>query len=269
MLRRRLANLAMLRNAAPIIAPSLGAALLLLAGWRAIPVMLAVSGVLLVGIMAVGFAETLPPERRRSGSLAAELWRTARHLAGARRALGFGAVQGLAGGSLFSYVAGSPLVLIGAFKVSAAVYAGLFAITAWGIVVGAFLAGRLAHRVSAKRLLSVGGSLMLAAPLTAALLMFLRAGWLAGPMACFVAATIGFGLTGPTASHAALEPVPDIAGTAAALLNTFQMLCMCIASVLVAFLFPLAGGLTVPAVMALFAGLGLAIQVGLAHGRPA
>jgi DHA1 family bicyclomycin/chloramphenicol resistance-like MFS transporter len=267
MLRRRLANLAMLRNAAPIIAPSLGAALLLLGGWRAIPVMLAVSGVLLVGIMAVGFAETLPPERRRSGSLVAELWRTARHLAGARRALGFGAVQGLAGGSLFSYVAGSPLVLIGAFKVSAAVYAGLFATTAWGIVVGAFFAGRLAHRVSAPRVLAVGGTLMLAAPLLAGLLIFLHSGGPVGPMACFVAATIGFGLTAPTASHAALEPVPEVAGTAAALLNTFQMLCMSIASMLVAILFPLTGAVAMPGVMALFAGLGLAIQGALVFRR--
>ena len=69
----------------------------------------------------------------------------------------------------------------------------------------------------------------------------------------------GFGLVAPTASHAALEPVAAIAGTAAALMNTFQMICMSASSLLVACLFPDLGGIAVPGVMALFAMLGCAV----------
>ncbi len=265
-LRRRLANLAMLRNAAPIIAPSIGALLLGLGGWRAISGMLALAGIALVAIIQLRFAETLPRARRRDGAILPELWRSARHLAAHGRALGFAAVQGLAGGSLFAYVGGSPLILIGAFKVSPAVYAGLFATTAWGIVAGAFLAGRLAHRVSSATILAIGGGLTAAAPLLAAVLVLEHIG-LAPVMACFVVATFGFGLVAPTASHAALEPVAAVAGTAAALMSSFQMICMSVSSLLVAWLFPWLGAVAIPAVMALFAATGFAMLVRLS-ARP-
>jgi DHA1 family bicyclomycin/chloramphenicol resistance-like MFS transporter len=94
MLRRRLANLATLRNAAPIIAPSIGALLLGLGGWRAISGMLALAGIALIATIQLRFAETLPRTRRRDGAILPELWRSARHLAGQHRALGFAAVQG-------------------------------------------------------------------------------------------------------------------------------------------------------------------------------
>lgn len=262
-LRRRLANLAMLRNVAPIIAPAIGALLLGLGGWRAISGMLALAGITLFITMRLHFSETLPRARRRDGALLAELWRSARHLAAARRALGFAAVQGLAGGALFAYIGGSPLLLIGVFKVSAALYAGLFATTAWGIVGGAFLAGRLAHRVASATILGIGGSLTAAAPLLAAILVQTQHGGLVAVMACFVTATFGFGLVAPTASHAALEPVAAVAGTAAALMNSFQMICMSVASLLVAWLFPLLGAVAVPGVMAGFALLGLAMLIRL------
>jgi hypothetical protein len=45
------------------------------------------------------------------------------------------------------------------------------------------------------------------------------------------------------------------------------MLCMSIASMLVAILFPLTGAVAMPGVMALFAGLGLAIQGALVFRR--
>lgn len=261
-LRRRLANLAMLRNAAPIVAPSIGALLLSLGGWRAISGMLALAGIALFAVIQFRFAETLPRGRRRDGAILPELWRSARHLAAAHRALGFAAVQGLAGGSLFAYIGGSPLILIGVFAVSPAVYAGLFATTAWGIVAGAFLAGRLAHRVSSATILAIGGGLAAAAPLLAMILVLEHAG-LAAVMACFVAATFGFGLVAPTASHAALEPVAAVAGTAAALMSSFQMICMSVAGVVVASLFPLFGAVAIPMVMTLFAAIGFAILLGL------
>ena len=257
-LRRRLANLAMLRNVAPIVAPSIGALLLALGGWRAISAMLALAGIVLFAIMRFRFVESLSPGKRRDGALLPELWRSARYLMAARRALAFAAVQGLAGGSLFAYVAGSPLILIGVYKVSAALYAGLFATTAFGIVLGAFLAGRLAHRVASATILWLGGGLTAAAPQLTVILVGQHAG-LTAVMACFAVATFGFGLVAPTASHAALEPVAAIAGTAAALMNTFQMICMSASSLLVACLFPDLGGIAVPGVMALFAMLGCAV----------
>ena len=93
-LRRRLANLAMLRNVAPIVAPSIGALLLALGGWRAISAMLALAGIVLFAIMRFRFVESLSPGKRRDGALLPELWRSARYLMAAHRALAFAAVSG-------------------------------------------------------------------------------------------------------------------------------------------------------------------------------
>ena len=112
--------------------------------------------------------------------------------------------------------------------------------------------------MSLKDCVVVGGGLTAAAPLLAVLLVSQHANLIV-VMGCFVLATFGFGLVAPTASHAALEPVAAIAGTAAALMNTFQMICMSASSLLVACLFPYLGGIAIPGVMALFAMLGCAI----------
>jgi DHA1 family bicyclomycin/chloramphenicol resistance-like MFS transporter len=252
-LRRRLGELTMLRSLAPIIAPSLGAGFLVLGGWRTIYTFLTIGGMVLLATVMLGFEETVPESRRQSGSLLRELRGSARRLAGERRTLGYGAVYGLCSGSMFAYVAGSPLVVVGIFKASPILYAALFACTATGVAAGAFLSGRLAHRLTTGQVLALGAGMALIGPIAAGVLLIAHLGGLSAVMPCMVLATFSFGMLAATASHAALEPVAEIAGAASALMNTFQMACMCLSSLLVAALYPLVGAGAMPLIMILFA----------------
>jgi DHA1 family bicyclomycin/chloramphenicol resistance-like MFS transporter len=62
----RLAFIAVVANVAPIIAPTVGAVLLGLVGWRGIYGATVLAGVLLLTTVGLGLAETLPPHKRAS-----------------------------------------------------------------------------------------------------------------------------------------------------------------------------------------------------------
>jgi DHA1 family bicyclomycin/chloramphenicol resistance-like MFS transporter len=266
-MRRRLGDLTMLRSLAPIIAPSLGAGFLALGNWRTIYGFLTIGGVILLATVALGFGETVPASRRQSGGVLPELLGSARRLAGERAALGYGAVYGLCSGSMFAYIAGSPLVVVGIFKASPLLYAALFACTASGIAAGAYVAGKLAHHFSVAQVLTLGAGMALIGPIGAGVLLAAHLGGLATLMPCMVVATFGFGALASTAAHAALEPVAEIAGAASALMNTFQMTCMCLSSLLVAALYPLAGAEAMPLIMLLFATGTAAVLLALRRQR--
>lgn len=250
-----LAWLTMILNMAPVVAPSLGAMLLVLGGWRAVFGLLGVVGVvLLIGIRA-GFEETLakaatPPA---PAPLGAELRRNVRLLWTRPGVAAHMAIVGFSAASMFAYVAGSPFVLIQLLGASPAVYGGVFATTASCIVLGAFLSGRLMHRQPTRSILLAGLALTVVAPVAAGALLATGHATLAGITACIAVATFGFGLIVPAASQAALKPVPELAGTASAVLNSFQMMCMGLSSLFVSLLFAVLSGLAMPVVMLVFA----------------
>ena len=265
---RRLASLTMLLNTAPIVAPSLGALVLSHGGWRSVYGLLAVTGVVLLVAVLLGFRETLEPTEEPRTALLHDMIAGLRGLASKRRTLGYGAIYGLGAGSMFAYVAGSPVVLIGTFGISSVAYAWLFAGTAAGIVLGALLSGRLSRRFEADRILTVGLLLQVVAPLVAGALLLAGSLSVFRLFSCMVAATVGYGLIAPASSHAALEPVPEMAGTAAALMNTAQMAFMSLSSLIVAMLLPVAGVLAMPATMAAIAAIAGVLLIGLVLAEP-
>jgi DHA1 family bicyclomycin/chloramphenicol resistance-like MFS transporter len=151
---------------------------------------------------------------------------------------GYVLVVALNFGCLFAYVSGSSLVLIDVMGVSRRTYGYLFACTALGLTVGALTSAQLGTRgVKHRRIIAAG---LVAIVTTAiALLVLARAGWLSVP-ALVVLAVLGFigqGAVRPNAVQGALEPVPDIAGVASAVLSAVQMLVGAMASAVVASLF--------------------------------
>ncbi len=256
----RLAVITIVANVAPIVAPALGALLLGMIGWRGIYGVTGFGGVLLTAIAAFGL-----PETRNGAAPPAGL----RRLAGAyRQVLGHGVVMQHVGlnalgfGWMFAYVAGSSLVLIGQMHVSAAVYAGLFACTGMGIVVGAFGNGRLAHRgVPSARLLSVAIVLAVAGTLTLCWRAAMGHVALEVMMPLLVLATASFGLAAPSAAHGALDPLPECAGIVGGLLTSVQMLAGALASGVVALLFPHFGLMAMAGTMAGCAAAALALRL--------
>jgi DHA1 family bicyclomycin/chloramphenicol resistance-like MFS transporter len=250
-----LAWLTMILNTAPVVAPSLGAIILVVGGWRAVfGVLAAVSVLLLLGV-GLGFEETHAQDTTAPARtpLGAELRRNARLLWTRPGVAAHGAIVGLSAGSMFAYVAGSPVVLMQILGASSALFAGVFATTASFIVLGAFLSGRLMHRHPTRPILIAGLALTLGAPMAAGALLLAGCTSIAGITACVAVATFGYGLVVPAASHAALEPVPELAGSASAVMNSFQMVCMGLSSLCVAVLFAVLHGLAMPVVMLVFA----------------
>jgi MFS transporter, DHA1 family, multidrug resistance protein len=255
-LARRLALLTMLLNTAPVIAPSLGTAVLAAAGWRSIFAVLGGFGVVLAAAALIGFAET------RAGRGGAGPWADIRALLGRRAVVRHGFVYAASAGAMFAYVSTSSLLLIGVLGAGAALYAGLFAVTACGIVAGAWFSGVAARHARPSRVIAAGLGLLLAGPAAAAILLRTAHPGLAAVVAAMLAATFGYGLVAPAAAHATLEEVPEMAGTAAALMNSAQMACMSLSSLLAGILLPTIGPLATPLVMA-----GFALSAALALAR--
>lgn len=252
---------------APIIAPTLGVAIALLGGWRAIYGALAAGGMVLFGVAALRLGESLPPtphERFEVRRALAGYGRVLRH----RVSLGYAGVIALNFGSLFAYVSGSSLVLIGILGVSRRVYGLLFAATSFGLVIGALTNARLSRRgISHARLIAWGLGTIVA---TSVLLLVLT---LAGVLTVWILvslAVIGFvgqGMVRPNAVQGALEPVPELAGLASAVVSALQMVLGALSSAIVAAWFDGHSALPVTAVMA-FTALASAGVYGLVV-RPA
>jgi DHA1 family bicyclomycin/chloramphenicol resistance-like MFS transporter len=218
---RMMSQLMLVMGIAPILAPSLGSALLAVAGWRAIFWALAAYGVALILAVALALPESLPPARRRRDGPLAVLGVYAGLLAD-RRFLGNALAGGLATAGMFAYIAASPFVFMDLHGLSPRGYGLLFGLNALGIMAVAQLNARLARWVPAERaLVAVQAAMAGAAVLLLAAVLAGIAGFAltAGLVLVFVA---GIGAASPLAAGLAMAPHGRAAGSASALLGALQ-----------------------------------------------
>lgn len=205
---------------APVVAPLIGSGLLGIGGWRGIFVVLAVLAALMTAGVLLAIPETLPPERRTTGGLAA----TARDIGSVLRRpryLGYTLSFALAFSTMFAYISGSSFVLQEHLGLSTTAYAVAFGVNAGGIVLGGLLSARLVGRVRPRRLLEVATAVLAASAM--GLLIVVLSGTPLWPtlVLLFVSvASLGF-ILGNGSALAQLE-VRDIAGTGSALLGATQ-----------------------------------------------
>ncbi|MEP7001090.1 MAG: multidrug effflux MFS transporter [bacterium] len=248
--RTKQAYVNMAGGVAPIIAPTLGIFVAGFGGWRAIYGVLAAGGVALFIAATVRLRETAPPSghaltlRRTLASYA----RVIRHPISFGNAL----VVALSFGSLFAFVSGSSLVLIGVMGASQRTYGFLFAFTSLGLMTGAFTSARMTRRgVSAARLITVG--LVVTSLVSIGLLLLSLTGWLRVStfIPLVITGNIATGMMRPNAAQGALEPMPEIVGVASALLSGLQMLVGAVASATTAALFDGRSGTAMTGTMAI------------------
>lgn len=219
---RVLAYLGTAMALAPILGPVLGGWLTVQFGWRATFAALALFG-------AVAFLGTLlavPETIRRKDPTAtrprALLGNYATLLAD-RRYLARVAVAALGYAGIFTFISGSPLVLIDAVGLRPDQYGLCFAAGVLGWMGGTFAAGRLNRRLGLAGLLSLGTRTALAASLLGLLLaLALPPSWPAVVLPMFLFMT-GAGFTLPTAMALAIGPYPEKAGLASGLLGFLQL----------------------------------------------
>src|SRR4051812_14384218 len=128
-----LSRLMLVMGAAPILAPTLGAAVLLQGSWRWVFAVLAVLGVALMLVAIFLLKETLPPSRRRTGAFGPVL-RTYRMLVTDRQFVVLTLVAALGMSALFSYVSGSSFVLQDGFGLDQQQFGLVFGIGAVAII---------------------------------------------------------------------------------------------------------------------------------------
>lgn len=206
---------------APILAPVIGAQLLRVTSWRVLFVVLAVLGALLLAGVAAWLPESLPPQRRRPGSIAQTL-HTFGRLALDRRFVGYLLTFGFSFGTMFAYISASPFVLQEVRHLSAQQFSLIFACNGVGLVAFSQLSGRLVGRIEPRALLR-GGALAQACGSVGVLIVATGAPLWALLVSLFVAVA-PLGLVMPNVTALALADYGGEAGTASAAMGTFQFL---------------------------------------------
>lgn len=267
-LGQRLALLTMLLNSAPIVAPSLGTLWLFLGGWRGSYVILAISGVALLIAAWISFDETRSLSNRKQAGPFTTFLQDIQILRHRPDILLPGLIYDLSAGAMFSYVSTSSLLFMQQLGGSAELYAGLFAMTGAATCLGAYVSGRMLHKSGPLRLITLGQTLMILGPLGALLFLNWHVHTITLVVSCMMVAMFGYGLIAPSSAHATLDPMPTIAGTVSAMMNSGQMACMAVSSLLASLLFHVVSGFGPPVILLIFALLSSFCRLRLAKNAP-
>jgi DHA1 family bicyclomycin/chloramphenicol resistance-like MFS transporter len=196
----------------PVLAPSIGQAILLVAPWRAIFVVLAAYGMLMLGWSMLRLPETLRDEHRRTlkwRDIAAASWETLKE----PQSRGYTLALTFASGCLVAYISSIQQIVGQAFGRPAAI--GLvFAAIAAPMALASWTNSRVVGRFGLRRVGHSGVAAFAAVTLAHAL-----AGWAGGEsLQLFVilqaSAMIAFAFCSANLSTLAMEHMSKIAGTA-------------------------------------------------------
>jgi DHA1 family bicyclomycin/chloramphenicol resistance-like MFS transporter len=216
-----LSRLMLVLGVAPVVAPSLGAAVLLHGSWHWVFAALVVLAGVLLLVAVLALPETLPPSHRRPlrvrgiAATYAELLRDKRFVI-----LVLVAALGMSG--LFAYIAGASFVLQGTYGLDQQTFALVFGAGAVALIGATQFNVVLLKRSSpqAITLWALAAALLAAGVFVG--LSVAHVGGLAGFVVPVWAILGAMGLVIPNAPAVALSRHPDAAGTAAALLGAAQ-----------------------------------------------
>jgi DHA1 family bicyclomycin/chloramphenicol resistance-like MFS transporter len=221
-LSRGVARLLLVRGAGPILAPPLGALVLVVTGWRGLFVLLAGFGLLVLGALFRSLPESLPREQRRAVPAAA-IARTYAELAVDRSFVFPGLVSALGFAAMFAWLAAGSFVLQGPYGLSELEYGLVFALAAACVIVTAQVVPAIADRTGVLRLLRLSPLLGVGAAGTLAVLAAVGAAPLAVAVGLVMVTFVAVGATLTLAPSVALSGQPPArAGQASGLLGVLQ-----------------------------------------------
>jgi len=220
----RLLSLIMLVfSISPLLAPLAGSGLIVVGGWRSIFVAVTLIGVLGVGLVMFALPETRLKQDRVKASLRVTLASYSTLLRD-RHFLGIASTGGFAMAGFLVFLANSSFVYVEHFGLTPTQYSFAFALNAMGFIGGAQFSSMLSRR------LGLGGLVRAAVATFAALAVGLFVMTLFGIDRLEIMTLLLFlmfaclGLIVPANAALALDAHGPIAGMAAALLGTIQML---------------------------------------------
>ena len=217
---RRLAMMNLMVTLGPGVAPLVGGALALAAGWRAVFLALTALGLANLLLAWRKLPETGPPATSvKASRLARDYWSLLRSPA----FLGFSVGGGCATTALYGFIAAAPFVFVNQLHRAPSEVGVYVAILVSGVWLGSVLASRLVMRAPLSRLLIGANGLGMAAAfalLGAALTGRLSVAIVIGSMFVF---TLGAGIAAPAALTSAVSVNARVIGSASGLYGFTQM----------------------------------------------
>ncbi len=246
---------------APLLAPSVGSALLAVANWRFTFGFGTAAGVLALVLVWRHVPETGHRHRGQGRSVAASL----RAMFVSRSCLVGGALASLGSASYMAVLTSSSAIFEDVYQVPPTWFGPVFAIAAAAVTAGALVSRRYVGQVGVDGMIRAGALITAAGATALAAVTLLGAAplWIFwGAVTVFMA---GGGMLLPNAVTLALEGIPGSAGFAASILGTVQLTAGAASSALAAALY--AGGIGVlTAIMTVCSAIAAALAL-VAHGR--
>jgi DHA1 family bicyclomycin/chloramphenicol resistance-like MFS transporter len=208
--------------AVPVVAPSFGQAVMLMAHWRGIFVVLMAYGIVALLWSLFRLPETLPASERKAFGIP-EVLDAYRRTVTNRQTLGYALAAGGIQGALFGFVFCSQQVFTGIYKLGP-YFPLAFAAIAVGVAIAGFLNARLVGRLGMR----VMSHSALVGFVVVAATMYVTARLDILPLPLFMALAalmmFSFGLMIANFTALAMEPHGHIAGTASSLYGTITTL---------------------------------------------
>jgi DHA1 family bicyclomycin/chloramphenicol resistance-like MFS transporter len=210
--QRLMSTVSMIFGVAPAIAPITGGWVVAVAHWSTIFWLLAGFALLLFFACLAWLPETHPPERRSRLS-PRELAGTYRSIAKDRAFLPLALAGTLNFNAMWVYISSAPAYVLGLLGLDAQHFAWLFIPAISGMMLGAFLSGRVAGRLTAAATVRLGYAIMLGATALNLLLVAVfptpRLPWSVLPIGLHA---IGIGINFPTLTLLLLDRFPNHRG---------------------------------------------------------
>lgn len=207
---------------APAAAPIIGGYMTVWFGWQSIFLFLAAYGVAGVMLLGMRIPETAPPGSHHImsvGNLLKNYGILLKHPTWRWYTLTCSFV--FAG--LFSFLSGSPFVIIDFLGFKEEQFGLFFALVVAGFMTGTLIGGRLARRAGINRLVGYGSFIAATGGISMLLLALAEVHHIAAIVLPQMLYMIGVGIVMPQSMAGALAPFPHMAGTASALLGFIQM----------------------------------------------
>ncbi|HHN8544050.1 multidrug effflux MFS transporter [Citrobacter cronae] len=215
-----LSTLVLIMAIAPIAGPLIGGQIIRLSTWHAVFWLLALIGALMC-VSLCWLPETLPEAKRVKASLTGA-FRNYRSLLSNGRFMRYTLSLTFYYVGAYAFITGSPFVYISYYHVDPQHYGWLFALNIVGVMAMSVVNRRLVQRHPLEQLLKYATMLAALAAVALVLLVKLESG---GIVAIIITIFLLFSMNGiiaATSTAAALDAVPNIAGSASALIGALQ-----------------------------------------------
>ncbi|MBR0564902.1 multidrug effflux MFS transporter [Azoarcus sp. L1K30] len=221
--------------AVPILAPSMGQLILLVAPWRWAFGALVVAGTVVLSWTLLRLQESLPPERRRAISATA-IFGAYRITLSSRVAVGYMLALGLVVGGHMGFITSAQQIFVDVFDVGRS-FTLLFAAVAASLAVAAFTNSRLVHRFGMRRIALTGLAVLVGINLVHLGLALTGRETLLVFMLLQGGSVFLFGFLASNLNTLAMEPLGHVAGTASSMIGFFSTVTGALIGLLIGHLF--------------------------------